>query len=71
MKTPTLFFILLIAEFACRERTIPEKENVIGPLVLKYPATDSFVTLTGIDTYAAYLITDKDDTFHIEFGKSG
>lgn len=59
--------------FSCAENE-SLKENSskaieIGELKLSIPVVDTFIKGGGIDSYVAYFISDKIDTFHIEYGE--
>lgn len=66
-----LFFFLVIA--SCNENKSSKekgsKEIEIGTLKIDIPASDTFIKGGGIDSYVAYIVNDKKDTFHIEYGR--
>ena len=43
-------------------------EHSVGNLIFNAPNNMKLTRANGIDSYAAYLIDDKKDTFHIEYG---
>lgn len=72
------FLVLLLLGFilyACKnnyESNLKNKKEVnIGKLLLEIPESFAYVNQGGVDSYVAYIITDKSDTFHIEYGREG
>ena len=65
-----LFFSLIIA--SCNKNKSSKekgsKEIEIGILKIGIPTSDKFVKGGGIDSYVAYIVNVKRDTFHIEYG---
>jgi hypothetical protein len=59
--------------FSCKDNEKPIARDVtIGNiLVIQVPDKTKFVEGKGIDSYVAYLISGKNDTFHIEYGNKG
>lgn len=71
LKYLPLFFLTMTAcGNSTSEISQGNKEIKIGVLKMDIPILDSFIRLGGIDSYVAYIINEKKDTFHIEYGKS-
>jgi len=64
-------FTFLLA--SCSDSKSLKKSNIkeieIGALKIIIPASDTFSKGRGIDSYVAYIISEKRDTFHIEYGR--
>jgi hypothetical protein len=52
-----------------KQESEKEKEIQIGLLRIDIPASTNFIKGQGVDSYVAYLVNEKKDTFHIEYGK--
>lgn len=72
-----LFFLILMSclyLFSCKEsrNDKPTHEVVIADvLTVSLPNKMSFVKGKGIDSYVAYFINEKSDSFIIQYGKKG
>ena len=45
-----------------------DKDYAVGKLHFTLPATYKVIEPKGIDSYVAWIINDKNDTFHLEYG---
>jgi hypothetical protein len=74
MKGCQYFYVCFIALqlFSCREvKKLPKLEVTLGPLAIDVSPDDSVVKARGMDSYVAYIINSKKDTFNIEYGRPG
>lgn len=74
MKKIVSILIFCIFILSCKEKqeTRLTKSISIGNLLeIDVPERMKFKEEKGIDSYVAYLIGEKNDTFHIEYGKKG
>jgi hypothetical protein len=66
-------FVLIILLFTCcnhaKQKIEKEREIEIGSIEISVPATINFIKGQGVDSYVAYLVNKKKDTFHIEYGR--
>lgn len=72
-KIKLLVVVLLLIGCSQNKKvdTQNEKEIKVGTLKMLIPSSFTFSKGSGIDSYVAYLITEKKDTFHIEYGEPG
>jgi hypothetical protein len=73
-KKNVLILTMAFLLFSCKEdkKEVLLRDIAIGNiLVMKVPNEMKFMEGKGIDSYVAYLINDKEDTFHIEYGNKG
>src|ERR1700754_1303690 len=64
--------VLVLQLFSCGERKkSPLAEVGLGPLAINLSSEDTLVKARGVDSYVAYIINNKKDTFHIEYGSPG
>lgn len=49
--------------------TPKSKQINIGNILIEMPEQYFFTKVSGVDSYVAYIITTKKDTFHLEVGK--
>lgn len=73
MQKLITMILFSVFSFSCTENgPLEVKSNKvieIGELKISIPAVDTLVKGEGVDSYVAYVISDKMDTFHIEYGK--
>lgn len=69
-----LLLSLVIFFIACENnvtRNDASKKISIGRVEMTVTDTDTLIEGNGIDSHVLYLINEKSDTFHIEYGKLG
>ncbi len=74
MRKILLILVFCIFIFSCKEKRETRLTNTISIgnlLTIDFPERMKFKEEKGIDNYVAYLIGEKNDTFHIEYGKKG
>jgi hypothetical protein len=71
MRMTKLIFIIVVGTGChAREQEVKNDNDVkIGPLHMMIPATMHFIKGQGVDSYVAYLVGEKNDTFWIEYGQ--
>lgn len=74
MRKILVIQVFLVFIFSCNEKQETRLTNSItigNLLTIDVPERMKFKEEKGIDSYVAYLIGEKNDTFHIEYGKKG
>lgn len=74
MSRSLTFSIIFVLLFSCKENNIsslPHSITMADILVMDVPDKIRFSEGKGIDSYVAYLINDRRDTMHIEYGSKG
>ena len=66
----TLASVIVFASCTGKNATSanPNQLITVGSATLQVPASFKYVKGRGIDSYVAFLITEKNDTFQVEFG---
>ena len=71
MRCACIYFLILLAGESCdsqKKESPAEKSITVGSLTMTVPFSLEYTKASGLDSYVAYLIANKKDTFHIEYG---
>lgn len=70
LRLPIIVVMLSSITVACSKNP-KEIQQSIGELVLSLNENDKLIEQAGIDSRVLYVVTPKNDTFNIEYGKQG
>jgi hypothetical protein len=72
LKKNALFsFLIVLSSCHLRSNTniVTSKTISIGRITMEIPNSFKFTKGSGVDSYVAYILNEKNDTFQIEYGK--
>jgi|GEM_PF-1135278 len=65
-------FLVLVS---CHQERAPapdeKKAVIIGKVTIEMPSSYQYISGKGVDSYVAYILNEKKDTFEIEYGPRG
>src|SRR4051812_33610339 len=73
MKIRNLPLIIAVVFSSCtkHEKRRGDIDYPVNSVTFTSAARMKYVTAKGVDSYVAYLVNQKNDTFHVEYGKKG